>query len=167
MNNRHQRLVKEARAPNGFVLLKNRLGKEDCERIKQAFSCYDVDDSGSLDTSELQGALADLGYCPRSREEKLQFSKILEDVDREGDGELDMQEFEQAVVRVMDMLRNLQSTELFELFHLHDVDSTGSLSIDEVFDILPELGLAPRIDQEQEMIRQCIATVDVDKSKEV
>merc|ERR1711998_445902 len=49
----------------------------------------------------------------------------------------------------------------------HDVDSTGSLSIDEVFDILPELGLAPRIDQEQEMIRQCIATVDVDKSKEV
>merc|ERR1719389_107716 len=122
MKSCHQRLVKEARASNGFVLLKNRLGKEDRERIKQAFSCYDVDGSGSLDTTELQGALADLGYCPRSREEKLQFSKILEDVDREGDGELDMQEFEQAVVRVMNMLRNLQSTELFESFHLHDVD---------------------------------------------
>merc|ERR1719399_1606 len=90
----------------------------------------------------------------------------MEEVDN-GDGELDVQEFEQAVVRVMDMLRNLQSVELFECFQLHDVDSTGSLSIDEVFDILPELGLAPRIDQEQEMIRQCIATVDVDKSKEV
>jgi len=47
------------------------------------------------------------------------------------------------------------------------VDSTGSLSIDEVFDILPELALAPRIDQEREMIRQCIAVVDVDNSNEV
>merc|ERR1711904_48167 len=170
MKNRHQRLVKEARASNGFVLLKNRLGnfvKEDRERNKQAFSCYDVDNSGTLDTIELQGALADLGYCPRSREEKLQLSKILEDVDREGNGELNLQEFEQAVVRVMDMLRSLQSTELFESFHLHDVDGTGSLSVDEVFDILPELGLAPRIDQEHDMIRQCVAKVDVDNSNEV
>merc|ERR1711904_144065 len=170
MKNRHQRLVKEARASNGFVLLKNRLGnfvKEDRERIKQAFSCYDVDGSGSLDTTELQGALADLGYCPRSREEKLQFSKILEDVDREGNGELDMQEFEQAVARVMNMLRNLQRTELFESFHLHDVDGTGSLSVDEVFDILPELGLAPLIDEEHDMIRQCVANQDVDNSKEL
>merc|ERR1711904_464967 len=170
MKNRHQRLVKEARASNGFVLLKNRLGnfvKEDRERIKQAFRRYDVDGSGSLDTAELQGALADLGYCPRSREEKLQFSKILEDVDREGTGELGMQEFEQAVMRVMDMLRNLQRVELFESFNLHDVDGTGSLSIDEVFDILPELGLAPRIDQEHEMVRECVTKVDVDNSNEI
>merc|ERR1711937_421878 len=79
----------------------------------------------------------------------------------------DVQEFEQAVVRVMDMLHNLQSVELFECFQLHDVDSTGALSIDEVFDILPELGMAPRIEQENEMIRQCIAKVDVDNSNEV
>jgi len=90
----------------------------------------------------------------------------MEEVDN-GDGELDVQEFEQAVVRVMDMLRNLQSVELFECFQLHDVDSTGALSIDEVFDILPELGMAPRIEQENEMIRQCVAKVDVDNSNEV
>jgi Ca2+-binding EF-hand superfamily protein len=167
MKHRHQRLVKEARASNGFVLIKNRLGKEDRERIKHTFSCYDVDNSGSLDTTELQGALADLGYCPRSREEKMQFSEILKEVDRDGNGELDIHQFEQAVVRVMDMLRNLQSMELFESFHLHDVDGTGSLSLDEVFDILPELGLAPRIDEEHEMIRQCVAKVDVDNSKEI
>merc|ERR1719311_851309 len=65
------------------------------------------------------------------------------------------------------MLRDLQCVELFESFHLHDVDATGALSIDEVFNILPELGLAPRIDQEHEMIRQCVAKVDVDNSKEV
>merc|ERR1719161_3268517 len=67
----------------------------------------------------------------------------------------------------MDMLRNLQSVELIESFHLHDVDSTGALSIEEVFDILPELGLAPRIDQEHDMIQQCVAKVDIDNSKEV
>merc|ERR1719301_245384 len=122
MKHHHQRLHEKASAPNGFVLIPRVLGEDERERIREAFSCYDVDGSGSLDTTELRGALADLGYCPRSREEKLQFSKILEDVDREGNGELDMEEFEQAVVRVMNMLRNLQSTELFESFHLHDVD---------------------------------------------
>jgi len=161
----HRRQAKEAQ--NGFMLIPRHLGEQERERIREAFSCYDVDDSGALDTHELRAALADLGYCPQSREEKLEFSKILEDVDRTGDGELDLKEFEQAVVRVMDMLRSLQSVELYEKFLLHDVDSTGALSIDEVFDILPELGLAPRIDQEHEMIRQCIAKVDVDNSKEV
>merc|ERR1711959_93740 len=48
-----------------------------------------------------------------------------------------------------------------------DVDGTGSLSVDEVFDILPELGLAPRIDQEHEMIRECVTKVDVDNSNEI
>merc|ERR1719236_350725 len=99
MARHHQRLIEEANAPNGFELIPRVLGEEERERIREAFSCYDVDDSGSLDTTELRGALADLGYCPQSREEKLQFSNILEDVDREGDGELDMQEFEQAVVK--------------------------------------------------------------------
>jgi Ca2+-binding EF-hand superfamily protein len=164
MKNQHQR---QASFPNEFALIPRNLGEEERERIREVFNCYDVDDSGSLDTTELRGALADLGYCPQSREEKLQFSKILDDVDFEGDGELGMEEFEQAVVRVMDMLRNLQSMELFESFHLHDVDGTGSLSIDEVFDILPELGLGPRIDQEHEAIRQCVAKVDVDNSHEV
>merc|ERR1711904_719950 len=74
---------------------------------------------------------------------------------------------EQAVVRVMEVLRNLQSVELLESFHLHDVDGTGSLCIDEVFDILPELGLAPRIDEEHDMIRQVVAKQDVDHSNEI
>jgi Ca2+-binding EF-hand superfamily protein len=168
MKKHHQRLIEEASdAPNGFVLIPRVLDEDERERIQEAFRCYDVDDSGSLDTTELRGALADLGYCPQTREEKLQFSKILEDVDREGDGELTNVEFEQAVARVMDMLRELQSVELHESFQLHDVDGTGSLSIDEVFDILPELGLAPRIDEEHDMVRQCIRKEDVDHSNEI
>jgi len=168
MKSQHQRLIQDASgAANGFMLIPRVLGEEERERIREAFNCYDVDGSGSLDTAELRGALADLGYCPQTREEKLQFSKILEDVDREGDGELDLKEFEQAVVRVMEVLRNLQSVELLESFHLHDVDGTGSLCIDEVFDILPELGLAPRIDEEHDMIRQVVAKQDVDHSNEI
>jgi calcium-binding protein CML len=167
MKNQHKRLIDEVSAANGFMIIPRVLGEDERARIRESFSCYDVDNSGALDTAELRGALADLGYCPQSREEKLQFSKILEEVDREGDGELDMEEFEQAVVKVMEMLRNLQSVELHESFQLHDVDGTGSLSIDEIFDILPELGLAPRIDQEHDMIRQCVANQDVDKSSEI
>eukprot|EP00746_Dinoflagellata_sp_MGD_P072476 gnl/MRDRNA2_/MRDRNA2_29412_c0_seq1.p1 gnl/MRDRNA2_/MRDRNA2_29412_c0~~gnl/MRDRNA2_/MRDRNA2_29412_c0_seq1.p1 ORF type:complete len:883 (-),score=171.57 gnl/MRDRNA2_/MRDRNA2_29412_c0_seq1:214-2862(-) len=167
MRNLRKRRKERTSTSTEFELIPCTLGEAECERIRETFSCYDGDGSGTLDTNELRGALADLGYCPQSREEKLRFSKILEDVDREGDGELDMKEFEQAVVRVMDMLRDLQGVELFESFHLHDVDGTGSLSIDEVFDILPDLGLAPRIDEEHDMIRQCVAKVDVDNSKEV
>lgn len=162
-----KRRRERASTPTEFELIPGTVDGEERSRIRETFQCYDGDGSGSLDTNELRGALADLGYCPQSREEKLEFQQIMEEVDREGDGELDINEFEQAVVRVMTMLRNLQRCELFEQFQLHDVDSTGSLSIDEVFDILPELGLAPRIKEERQMIRECIAAVDVDDSKEV
>jgi Ca2+-binding EF-hand superfamily protein len=88
-----------------------------------------------------------------------------EEVDCEG--EINIKEFEQAAVRVMNMLRNLQRNELFEQFQLHDVDSTGSLSIEEVFDMLPDLGLAPRVEEERQMIRECVSAVDADRSNEL
>eukprot|EP00928_Gymnodinium_smaydae_P080069 TRINITY_DN6386_c0_g1_i2.p1 TRINITY_DN6386_c0_g1~~TRINITY_DN6386_c0_g1_i2.p1 ORF type:complete len:873 (-),score=232.31 TRINITY_DN6386_c0_g1_i2:139-2757(-) len=143
------------------------LSPEERERLEKVFAIYDEDGSGTLDTKELKDALSDLGYCPKSREEKVEFSRILIEADSDGNGELEIEEFEQLVIMVMDMLRNVQRNELYELFLLHDFDGTGALNMQEVFVILGRLQLAPRTSDEKKIIQELITANDKDGSQEV
>ena len=53
------------------------------------FAEFDVDGSGELDSKELKRALQSLGFEPK----KAQIRQMILDVDEDGSGTLDLQEF--------------------------------------------------------------------------
>lgn len=140
------------------------LSEEDKEFLSEVFSLYDADESGQLDMTELKEALCDLGLQPRTREEKLGLGQVLLEVDREGDAEIDREEFEDLVVKVMLMIREVQRTELFEHFSEADVAGTGSVKPEDAYEILHNLGLDPRTDAEKSLLHAITNEVDEDKS---
>lgn len=140
------------------------LKEEDRQRIIWTFHRYDADSSGTLDHAELRDALSDLGFQPMSREEKAEFANILGEADKEGDGELDIEEFEDLVGKVMKMLRQEQRRELYELFRLRDETETGALCMEEILAILADFSLQPRTDEEQKLVQQVIDEVDENRS---
>ena len=65
-----------------------RLSEAQKAEIKSIFVLYDLNDNGLLDKKELLEALADTGYDDDEIEE------MFEEYDTNGDGDIDLQEFE-------------------------------------------------------------------------
>eukprot|EP00443_Scrippsiella_acuminata_P015010 CAMPEP_0115357676 /NCGR_PEP_ID=MMETSP0270-20121206/100270_1 /TAXON_ID=71861 /ORGANISM="Scrippsiella trochoidea, Strain CCMP3099" /LENGTH=823 /DNA_ID=CAMNT_0002780139 /DNA_START=147 /DNA_END=2618 /DNA_ORIENTATION=- len=136
------------------------------ERIQETFFRYDGDCSGSLDSSELREALADLGYSPRSQQEKKQFADILARTNQDGDGDLTLSQFETLVSGLMQLFREMLSLEVEEQFGLHDADGSGTLSISEVNNILDEMNLGPRTAEEHKMVHDAMNKAAASPSRE-
>jgi len=133
------------------------LSGEQKEQILMTFQRYDEDGSGTLDAAELREALADLGYFPRSREEKRQLAQILLRRDTQTEGELTVAEFQGVVVDVMRTCRQALLIELGEQFQIHDEDGSGKLSKNEAYGILEDMDLAPRTTDERQLVDAAFA----------
>jgi Ca2+-binding EF-hand superfamily protein len=75
--------------------------------LQAAFKKYDTDRSGSLQVKEILVLFANLGLTPRTREEQREIRMILDEVDENGDGEFNFQEFEVLVHRTNEHLDRL------------------------------------------------------------
>jgi len=124
--------------------------------IADTFTRYDLDHSGTLGSRELRDAIADLGFCPRTKEEKQQFAEILFKVDHEGDGELELEKFENFCAEAMQLFRDSLRVEGREQFMLHDVDHSGTLSFEEVETIFHDMSLNPRTEEERKLMFKLI-----------
>merc|ERR1711966_637336 len=58
--------------------------------IKEAFELFDTDGSGSIDANELKTAMRALGFAPKKDE----ITKMLNDLDCDGNGTVEYEEFE-------------------------------------------------------------------------
>ena len=65
------------------------LTEEQRQEIKEAFDLFDTDGSGRIDAKELKVAMRALGFEPRKEEIK----KMIADVDKEGTGTVEFQDF--------------------------------------------------------------------------
>lgn len=120
--------------------------KGDTEAIRQVFDLYDRDASGSLDQSELQRCLSDMGIRGTNEAERAEVRKILCSTDLL---EVDFQDFASKVLpAVRERLAKLKHTNIMEFFEESDEDRNGLLSINEMVRAVRLLGNFPLTEDE-------------------
>lgn len=74
--------------PNPSKKLRNELSEEQKQEIKEAFDLFDSEGVGAIDAKELKVAMRALGFEPKE-----EIRKILQDLDKNGDGMIRFEEF--------------------------------------------------------------------------
>uniref|UniRef100_A0A8C2IFB7 Troponin C, skeletal muscle n=1 Tax=Cyprinus carpio TaxID=7962 RepID=A0A8C2IFB7_CYPCA len=132
------------------------LSEEMIAEFKAAFDMFDTDGGGDISTKELGTVMRMLGQNP-SREE---LDAIIEEVDEDGSGTIDFEEF---LVMMVQQLKEDQAgkseEELSECFRVFDKNQDGFIDRDEFADILRATG-EPVTDED---INELMADADTNK----
>ncbi|XP_004308824.1 PREDICTED: calmodulin-3-like [Fragaria vesca subsp. vesca] len=110
------------------------LSDDEAAEFKQAFSLLDKDGDGSITTNELGTVMRSLGLKPTEEE----LEGMIEEVDADGNGRVDLQEFLSLMARKMQ--DNLSERQLREAFKVFDKDQNGFISADELRHVMTSLG---------------------------
>uniref|UniRef100_UPI00358E147D troponin C, skeletal muscle-like n=1 Tax=Myxine glutinosa TaxID=7769 RepID=UPI00358E147D len=118
---------------------RSHLTEEQIGEFKAAFDMFDADRGGDINTSELGNVMTLLGQNP-SKEE---LDAIIEEVDEDGSGTIDFEEF--LVMMVMQMKEDaiqsgLSEEELADVFRILDRNQDGYIDRDELWEILKHTG---------------------------
>ncbi|KAI7978920.1 putative calcium-binding protein CML25 [Camellia lanceoleosa] len=122
------------------------------EELKQVFKKFDVNGDGKISSSELGSILGSLGHT--ATDEELQ--TMIKEVDGDGDGCIDLDEFIELNTKDIDSDEVLEN--LKEAFSVFDIDKNGSISAEELMNVLQSLGEECSIGE----CRKMISGVDCD-----
>lgn len=121
------------------------------EELEQVFKKFDVNGDGKISWSELGSIMGSLGHQPNEEELK----NMIKEVDADGDGFIDLQEFVELNTKDIDSAEVLEN--LKDAFSVFDIDKNGSISAEELHNVLGSLGEECSIAE----CRKMIAGVDV------
>lgn len=113
---------------------KSQLSKEEYNQLKEAFDFFDKDGNGAISTDEIGSVLKTLGLEIKEQE----LEDIMADLDENGDGIMDFDEFVIMMDRRMSI--NSQRNEIAETFKVFDKDKDGKITFDDLKKVLTELG---------------------------
>ncbi|KAL5018743.1 hypothetical protein ScPMuIL_004465 [Solemya velum] len=130
------------------------LEEEQIAELKEAFYLFDKDDDGTITADELGTVMRSLGQDPTEAE----LQDMMNEVDADGNGTIDFEEFLQMMARKMKDSDNEE--ELREAFRVFDQDGNGYISAAELRHVMTNLGETLTDDEVDEMIRE--ADVDGD-----
>ena len=65
------------------------LTDDEVEELRQAFDLFDTDGSGMIDPKELRAAMQSLGFETKNQT----IYQMIQDIDKDGDGDVDFDEF--------------------------------------------------------------------------
>ena len=65
------------------------LSDDEVEELRQAFDLFDTDGSGTIDPKELRAAMQSLGFETKNQT----IYQMIQDIDKDGDGDVDFDEF--------------------------------------------------------------------------
>jgi len=122
---------------------------------QDAFNVFDKDRSGSICARELKSALTVIGQHPSDDD----VSRLLDDADMDGDGEIQFPEFLILLVRKK-IMQTDPETEVKEAFKVFDKDGDGFISPEELKLVMKNLGEDMTNLQVKEMIEQVDADGD-------
>eukprot|EP01126_Amoeba_proteus_P018961 TRINITY_DN1967_c0_g1_i2.p1 TRINITY_DN1967_c0_g1~~TRINITY_DN1967_c0_g1_i2.p1 ORF type:complete len:138 (-),score=31.07 TRINITY_DN1967_c0_g1_i2:129-542(-) len=115
----------------------------DREQLKQLFSSFDVDNSGSISLGEFVQILRSAGF---SDEETAEMVKM---ADSGGDGSIDFDEF----VKLMGNEATTDDSELKSYFEMLDVDGSGFINESELLEGLKQMGQDLTKEQLDELLK--------------
>merc|ERR1712167_61018 len=134
-----------------------RLTDEQRDCFKEAFSLFDTDDSGTISQEEFRKVCLAVQVTPTDDELKVMIAAL--DTDKSGD--IDLNEFLSAMqTRIGDGEDEEVIKEAFQIF---DLDGDGSLSHDEISEVLSRLG--EKMDEDE--IAELIKAVDINEDGQV
>lgn len=104
------------------------------EELEQVFKKFDVNGDGKISAEELGSIMGSLG-SPATEEE---LSIMIREVDSDEDGFINLQEF--VALNTKDVNYDEVLDNLRDAFHVFDTDKSGSISAEELKDVLMSLG---------------------------
>uniref|UniRef100_A0A8C2T4D6 Troponin C, skeletal muscle n=1 Tax=Coturnix japonica TaxID=93934 RepID=A0A8C2T4D6_COTJA len=105
--------------------------------FKAAFDMFDADGGGDISTKELGTVMRMLGQNPTKEE----LDAIIEEVDEDGSGTIDFEEFLVMMVRQMkEDAKGKSEEELANCFRIFDKNADGFIDIEELGEILRATG---------------------------
>jgi len=102
--------------------------------LKRTFDLFDLDESGSVDSSELMQLMLALGIDLNEKER----GNVMKEFDRDGNGNICWQEFWTYMYRRNDQIDAQQV--VHEVFDAIDADGSGALTVQEFTEVLQHLG---------------------------
>lgn len=121
--------------------------EEELSEFQEAFNMFDKDGDGTITVLELGTVMRSLGRQTTEQEVK----DMIKEVDTDGNGEIDFQEFLDLMARKIDG-RSFED-ELKEVFMTLDDDGSGYITDDEIRMIMDALGEKVSDQDIQEMIK--------------
>mmetsp|Transcript_25911 Transcript_25911/g.55467 ORF Transcript_25911/g.55467 Transcript_25911/m.55467 type:complete len:150 (+) Transcript_25911:137-586(+) len=102
--------------------------------FKQAFSLFDKDGDGTIDSEELGTVLRSLGNQPTEEE----VEDMIREADKDGNGIIDFAEF----IEMMPLQERDDNAEeeMMDAFRVFDADGSGSITAEELRQIFVNLG---------------------------
>ncbi|XP_060924574.1 uncharacterized protein LOC132998844 [Limanda limanda] len=132
----------------------DQLTEEQIAEFKEAFSLFDKDGDGTINTTELGSVMRSLGQNPTEAE----LQDMINEVDAEGNGTIDFQEF------LTMMARKMKDTdieeEIREAFRVFDKDGNGYICASDLRQVMTNLGEKLTDEEVDEMIREADADGD-------
>ncbi|SBT30659.1 centrin-1, putative (CEN1) [Plasmodium ovale wallikeri] len=125
---------------------RNELNEEQKLEIKEAFDLFDTNGTGRIDAKELKVAMRALGFEPKKED----IRKIISDVDKDGSGTIDFNDF--LDIMTIKMSERDPKEEILKAFRLFDDDETGKISFKNLKRVAKELGENITDEEIQEMI---------------
>jgi len=122
------------------------LSEEQKSDIKEAFSLFDTQGSGLIDSKDLKVAMRALGFEPRKEEIK----KMLKDVEPDSCGKLSVESFLQLMANKMSEKDTKE--EILKAFKLFDDEESGKITFTNLKRVALELGENLTDEELQEMI---------------
>nr|GMD18435.1 probable calcium-binding protein CML25 [Ipomoea batatas] len=104
------------------------------DELEQVFNKFDVNGDGKISWSELGSIMGSLGHVATEEELKA----MIREVDGDGDGFIDLREFIELNTQGIDSEEILR--DLKDAFSVFDIDKNGSISADELQNVLHSLG---------------------------
>jgi Ca2+-binding EF-hand superfamily protein len=141
---------KRPTSPYGKSVARRRqaLDEELLAEIKEAFTIFDTEHSGTIDARELKAAMRALGFDVKKQE----IRKIMQDLDKSVNEKLNYNEF--LSIMTPKMSEKDTRDEILKIFRLFDEDQTGKISFRNLKKVALELGEGLSDDELHEMIEE-------------
>eukprot|EP01001_Neometanema_parovale_P011092 NODE_7330_length_774_cov_98.980031_g7089_i0.p2 GENE.NODE_7330_length_774_cov_98.980031_g7089_i0~~NODE_7330_length_774_cov_98.980031_g7089_i0.p2 ORF type:complete len:203 (-),score=86.93 NODE_7330_length_774_cov_98.980031_g7089_i0:166-711(-) len=126
--------------------IKIELTDQQKREIKQAFDLFDTEGTGKIEAKEVKVALRALGFEPKKEE----MNKIIAEVDKDGSGTIDFNDFLDLLVRKMGEKDSKEET--LKAFKLFDEDDKGIIAFDNLKAVAKDIGETMTDEELMEML---------------